>query len=160
MDEDIYGLGGPHLQGKTVRNNIRHVRPIMVPNLPKVVLDKYKKVTQCCDLMHINGIGFLKTISRHIMFATGIMIKNKNKIILKMKLYRSTSYTCSVASKSRAYILIAILNLYVRKCLISEYPLIAHLRSNMSLRLSYSTGPSRNVSNLPYKPCLSNKYIN
>ena len=27
--------------------------------------------------MHINGIGFLITISRHIMFATGSMIKNR-----------------------------------------------------------------------------------
>ena len=31
----------------------------------------------CCDLIHINGIGFLKTISWHIMFATGSMIKNR-----------------------------------------------------------------------------------
>ena len=27
--------------------------------------------------MHINGIGFLVTISKHIMFATGSMIKNR-----------------------------------------------------------------------------------
>ena len=27
--------------------------------------------------MHINGIGFLNTISRHIMFATVSMIKNR-----------------------------------------------------------------------------------
>ena len=27
--------------------------------------------------MHINGIGFLNNISRHIMFATGSMIKNR-----------------------------------------------------------------------------------
>ena len=27
--------------------------------------------------MHINDIGFLNTISRHIMFATGSMIKNR-----------------------------------------------------------------------------------
>ena len=27
--------------------------------------------------MHINGISFLNTISRHIMFATGSMIKNR-----------------------------------------------------------------------------------
>ena len=26
--------------------------------------------------MHINGIGFLHTISKHVMFSTGIMIKN------------------------------------------------------------------------------------
>ena len=26
--------------------------------------------------MHINGIGFLHTISKHVMFSTGIMIKD------------------------------------------------------------------------------------
>ena len=34
----------------------------MVPIVPKEILDKYKKVALLCDLMHINGIGFLNTI--------------------------------------------------------------------------------------------------
>ena len=49
----------------------------MITNVPKTILDKYKEVTICCDLTHINGIGFLITISWHIMFATGSMIKNR-----------------------------------------------------------------------------------
>ena len=75
MAGDIYGLSVPYLQGKTVRHKFQHVEPIIVPNVPKVILDIYKKLILCCDLMHINGIGFLNTISRHIMFATGSMIK-------------------------------------------------------------------------------------
>ena len=50
---------------------------IKIPNPPTTILDKYKEVTISCDLMHINGIGLLITISRHIMFATGSMIKNQ-----------------------------------------------------------------------------------
>ena len=34
----------------------------MVTNVPKGILDRYKKVTPCCDLMHIKGIVFLVTI--------------------------------------------------------------------------------------------------
>ena len=79
MAEEIYGPSVPYLQGKTVRHKVQHVEPIMVPNLPKGILDRYKKVTLYCDLIHINGIGFLKTTSLHIMATTGSMFKLKNK---------------------------------------------------------------------------------
>ena len=77
MDEDIYGPIVTHLQGKTVLQKVQHVEPIIVPNLPKGILDRYKKVTVCCDMMKIKGIGLLNTISWHIMFATGSMNKNR-----------------------------------------------------------------------------------
>ena len=60
MAEDIYGPSVPHLQGKTVLHKVQHVEPIIVPNFPKGTLDRYKNATLCCDLMHINGIGFQK----------------------------------------------------------------------------------------------------
>ena len=78
MAEEIYGPSIPHLKGKTVRRKIQHVDTVKITSIPKTILDMYKEVTICCDLMHINGIVFLNTISRHIMFATGSMIKNRN----------------------------------------------------------------------------------
>ena len=77
MAEDIYGPSIPHLKVDTVRCRVQHVEPVKITNVPKTILDKYKEVTICCDLMHINGIGFLIIISRHIMFATESMIKNR-----------------------------------------------------------------------------------
>ena len=77
MAEDIYRPSIPHLKGKIVRRKVHHVEPIKITNVPKTILDKYKEVIICCDLMHINGIGFLITISRHIMFATVSIIKNR-----------------------------------------------------------------------------------
>ena len=77
MDEDIYGPSIPHLKDKTVRRKVQHVEPVKITSAPKTILDKYKWVTIFCDLMHINRISFLNIISRHIMFATRSMIKNR-----------------------------------------------------------------------------------
>ena len=78
MDEDIYGPSMPHLKSKTVRRKIENVEPVKIKIVPKTIVDKYMEVTIWYNLIHINGIGFLNTILRHIMFATGSMIKNRN----------------------------------------------------------------------------------
>ena len=76
MAEDIYGPSMPHLKVKTVRRKLQHVEPVRIKNVPKTILDKYKEVPIFCDLMHINGIGFIITISRQIIFANRSMIKD------------------------------------------------------------------------------------
>ena len=50
-------------EAKKIRYKVQHVDPIVVPNVPKGILDRYKNVTLCCDIIKINGIGFLNTIS-------------------------------------------------------------------------------------------------
>ena len=77
MDKDIYGPSIPHLNGKTMGHTIQYVDPVKIAGVPKTILDSNKEVTIYCDLMHINGIDFLNTISWHIMFSTGSMIKNR-----------------------------------------------------------------------------------
>ena len=63
IDQEIYGHSVPHFQGRTVRHKVRHVDPIIVPNFPKVILERYKNVTLCCDLIQNNCIGFLNNIT-------------------------------------------------------------------------------------------------
>ena len=60
-----------------MRHNIQHVEPVKITSVPKTILEEYKEVTILCDLMHINGVGFLNTISWHIMFAIVSMINNR-----------------------------------------------------------------------------------
>jgi HKD family nuclease len=41
-------------------------------------------VTVACDIMHLNGLTFLVTISRHLKFATTELLQNqKNETMLK-----------------------------------------------------------------------------
>ena len=102
MTEDIFGPIVTHLQGKKFHHKVQHVEPIMVPYFPKGVLDRYNKVTLCCDLMQINVIGLLNTISWCIMFATGIMNKNRKlnnieyviKQVSKLYMQRGFKITC------------------------------------------------------------------
>ena len=75
--EDIYGPSVQHFQGKPVHHKVQHVEPIIVQNVPKVILNMHKNVTLCCDLMNINGIVFLNNIYQNILFSTGSMIKNR-----------------------------------------------------------------------------------
>ena len=77
MAEDIYGPSVPHLQGKKVHHKAEYVDIVVLPKVPKGILDIYKNVTLCCNLMNINGIGFLNVIYQHILFSTGSMIKNR-----------------------------------------------------------------------------------
>ena len=77
MAEEIYGPSVPHLKFKTFHHKVNNVDPIIVPNAPNGIHDRYKNTTICCELMHNNGILLLNTISRHIIFATGSMNKNR-----------------------------------------------------------------------------------
>ena len=102
MGEDIYGTSVQYLQGKTVHHKIQHVKPIIIKNNPRKTLIYTRNVTLCCDLMYINGIGFLNTTSQHIMFATGSMDKNRKlknidnviKRVHKLYLQRGLKTTC------------------------------------------------------------------
>ena len=65
MAEDIYGPSITHLKVNTIWRKIQHVEPVKITSVSKTILDKYKEVIIFCDLMHINGIGFLNTITSH-----------------------------------------------------------------------------------------------
>jgi hypothetical protein len=74
--ERAYGKechGGPNLgslKGKTVRGkNIMHV-PSLVADVPYDIIKTHRNVTVCFDIMFVNKILFLITVSRNIRFGT------------------------------------------------------------------------------------------
>jgi hypothetical protein len=60
--EDILGPSVDSLKGKTVRRGEEHVSSDILP-VPRDILSLYRAVTLCVDIMYVNKLPFLVTIS-------------------------------------------------------------------------------------------------
>jgi hypothetical protein len=75
--EHIFGPDVGSLKGKTVRRRPHLAKPTVEP-LPPQIMSRYRNVTLAADVMHVNGVPMLVTISRHIRFATVEALPNRN----------------------------------------------------------------------------------
>jgi hypothetical protein len=75
--EDIFGPEVGCLKGKTTRKRSPIVQEERDGAVPESILTKYRQVTICADLMFVNKIPFLVTISKHIHFGTVEAIPNR-----------------------------------------------------------------------------------
>jgi hypothetical protein len=67
--EDIFGPNLGSLKGKTVRRKNGHI-PSLVANVPYNIIKQYKDITLLFDIMFVNKIAFLVSVSRHLRFGT------------------------------------------------------------------------------------------
>ena len=74
--EQIFGPDVGLLKGKTVRRQPPRVAFEEVP-LPATIHEHYQEVTLACDIMYVNMIPFLMSISRHFRFGTVQHIRNQ-----------------------------------------------------------------------------------
>lgn len=65
----ILGPSIPGLKGKTTRQRKPEVQATLTP-VPRHIKRFYKEVTLCMDIMKVNGIPFVTTISKHIHYGT------------------------------------------------------------------------------------------
>jgi hypothetical protein len=80
--DDIFGPNVESLKGKTVRQGGIHVNP-EYHQVPIPIMEKCRKVTLCIDIMFVNKLPILVTISRDIKFGTVEAIKSrKHKVLL------------------------------------------------------------------------------
>jgi hypothetical protein len=95
--EDIFGKDIGAIKGKTTRQAPERVRMTGV-TLPTELLDRYKTVTLCGDIMFVNKIPFFVSISRNLKFGTAEMIANRqqktvfNAVEHVCKLYRGRGF--------------------------------------------------------------------
>ena len=91
--EDIFGPNIGNLKGKTVEQRPNPVQVTLVP-IPPTLFERYKVVTVCADVMKVNSVPFLMSISRKLKFGTSQMVLNmENKTLLDVfkkikKIYR------------------------------------------------------------------------
>ena len=81
MCEDIYGPNIYVLKGKSVRTKPKVVLNDYIEVPPKIKI-RNKDVELCADILYIQGIPFLATISKHIKFLTIIPIASRSKALL------------------------------------------------------------------------------
>ena len=67
--EQIYGPDLGNLKGKTTRRDPPSVDQIM-QQCPNTIIEQYGNIMLSADVMHVNGIPFFVTRSRHIHFGT------------------------------------------------------------------------------------------
>ena len=74
--KDIFGPDVGDLKGKTVRNSPAPVK-VPVTSIPEPIMSHYRNVVLASDIMFVNKVAFLVTISRHLYFGTTEAIANQ-----------------------------------------------------------------------------------
>ena len=76
--ENFYGKDIHALKGKTTRTK---PKPVVIDYMvmPKNILENIKNITLSIDIMFVNKIPFVTTISRHIKFTTVEVIQKRTK---------------------------------------------------------------------------------
>jgi Reverse transcriptase (RNA-dependent DNA polymerase)/Zinc knuckle len=81
--ENIFGPDIGSLKGKTTRQTPDTVEINKIA-MPLDIYEQYRNMVVAGDIMHVNGMIFLVTISRHLRFATTELLKNqRNETILR-----------------------------------------------------------------------------
>ena len=68
LKNKIFGASVPGIQGRTVRNKKEAVEVEAV--IPITIEKRYRKVTLFLDIMFVNGLPILTTLSKHIHYGT------------------------------------------------------------------------------------------
>ena len=76
--EDLFGPDVNSLRGKTVRRGEKHVTSDILP-IPRDILSLYRELTLCVDIMYVNKLPFLVTISRAVKFGTIEFLTNRRE---------------------------------------------------------------------------------
>ena len=79
--EDILEPEVGILKGKTTRRKPDTVRGVVEP-IPPSLMGQYRHVMLGADIMHVNGIPFFLTVSRHIKFGTIEPLINRKQEVL------------------------------------------------------------------------------
>lgn len=87
---NIFGPDVGSLKGKTVRRPEQHVE-LKLMQIPNDIMERHREVVICFDVMFVNGVSFLVSISRAIKFCTAEALANRRGATLLVGLKRIKS---------------------------------------------------------------------
>jgi pyruvate formate-lyase activating enzyme-like uncharacterized protein len=99
--EMVFGPDIGALKGKTVGTKPATVVSNYI-EIPKEIIKNHQKVTLCIDTMNINGLTFLTTVSRRILYKTAEFIPDqtmqsyKNAFVAIFRIYNKSGFTISM----------------------------------------------------------------
>jgi hypothetical protein len=91
--DDVFGPDTAILQGKTTRKKASN-DPIRLAPVPPSILKRYHAVTLCVDIMFVNRIPFLVSISQHLRFGTIELLPSRtspSKVVALMPIIAAAS---------------------------------------------------------------------
>jgi hypothetical protein len=89
----IFGPDVPAMKGETVRRKSKMPREDDISNIPPSIIKEYSKVHLSIDVIHVNGIKFLISYSKHIgLLQTYCVRKNNREAILECILKMIQTY--------------------------------------------------------------------
>jgi len=106
--EQVYGKDIGSLKGKTVRSKPLPVIKDYV-TIPKELVIKHENIELAMDIMFVNNIPFLTTISKHIMYRTAQPLPNKtatayrSAIDVVFRLYNHAGFKISVIKADQEF---------------------------------------------------------
>jgi hypothetical protein len=93
----IFGPDIPAMKGKTVKRKSKMPREDEITDLPPSIMKEYSDVHLSIDIMHVNGIKFLISCSKHIGLLQTYCVRKSNReailncILKMMQTYESRS---------------------------------------------------------------------
>jgi hypothetical protein len=75
----IFGPDVPAMKGKTVKNKSKMPREDDISDIPYNIIKEYSKIHLSIDVMHVNGIKFLISHSKHIGLLQTYCVRKNNR---------------------------------------------------------------------------------
>jgi hypothetical protein len=75
----ILGPDVPAMKGKTVKRKSKMPREDEITDIPPAIISEYTKVHLAIDVMHVNGIKFLISYSKHIGLLQTYCVRKSNR---------------------------------------------------------------------------------
>lgn len=92
--QNIWGISRPYLQGKSTRqrNQVVELNTEVITPLPPNIINYHSEVVIGMDIMFVNGIPFLTTVSRIIKFGTCTEMSgaNMDNVVTALRVIKAT----------------------------------------------------------------------